>query len=164
MNPYSPPGAQSYPYPPAVAYQDGRTPGVSDPAIDILRQTRPWAMMFSVLCFLGSGFMLLVSAVVILTGSSFGAASKSSYPSAIGLIYLPFASLYIYPGLKLWAYAGAIGRLVVSRSSADLESALLQQKSFWKYSGIAAIAVVIFYFFGMLTMLAVWQFLAPTKH
>jgi hypothetical protein len=163
LNPYSPPSTAPFPGPPAGYVDPNQGAVVTSAVVEPLRQTRPWALLFSVLCFAASGFMMLASTAVVLAGSSFGA-RKGAPPSALGLAYVPIALVYIYPGLKLWAYASAIGRLVVSRSAADLESALVQQKSFWKYSGIAAVALVMLYAVGMLAFLAIWQFLAPTKH
>jgi hypothetical protein len=164
MNPYSPPGAMAYPYPPAPTREDGRTVDVSNGMVEVLRQTRPWAILFSILCFVGSAFMMLVSIAVLLAGSSVGATKTATFPRLIGLFYVPLATVYIYPGIKLWAYAIAIGRLVATRAGADLEIALRQQKSFWKYSGIAAIVVALVYFFGIVAFVVVWQYLAPTKH
>jgi hypothetical protein len=82
----------------------------------------------------------------------------------LGLIYVPLAALYIYPGMKLWAYASAIARLLASRSTADLESALGQQKSFWKFSGIAAIVVVVLYFVIIVGAIAMVAVAAAGKH
>lgn len=73
----------------------------------------------------------------------------------MGAIYIPLAALYVYPTIKLWQYAGAIGRLIGSRSSADLEAALLRPKSFWKFSGIAMlvlIGVYVLIFVGAMVM------------
>jgi len=64
---------------------------------------------------------------------------------ALGLVYLPLAALYVYPGIKLFKYGSAIGRLMASREPADLELALEQQKSFWKFSGISALVMVVLY-------------------
>jgi hypothetical protein len=160
-NPYSPPSALPYPYSPAPT-ADAPAARVSEHAIELLRQTRPWAMVISVLCFLGSGVMLIVSAAVVI-GSAV-AKSGVAFQSAFGLFYVPFAGLYVYPGIKLWAYANAIARLTISRSSVDLVAALRQQKSFWKYFGIAALVGIVVYFVGIVALLAIWQFLTPTKH
>jgi hypothetical protein len=163
MNPYSPPGSPPLPYAqysPAPVTDGGGAAGVSDAAVEMLRQTRPWAMLFSVLSFLGSGFMLLASLGMMVFGATSGAGLRSV---AFGLFYVPFAGLYVYPGVKLWAYGSSIARLVATRSQADLESALGQQKSFWKYSGIAAVVMIVVYFFGMVAFFAIWQYLAPTS-
>jgi len=53
--------------------------------------------------------------------------------------------LYLYPAIKLLGFASAIARLTASHAMNDLEDALKQQKSFWKFSGIAAIAIIVLY-------------------
>jgi len=155
MNPYSPPVAQGpYPAQPPGSYA---APGaVSELVVDLLRQTRPWVLFLGVLSFLGSGLMFLVSLGAMVAGLAASASSRSEFPTAaLGLIYLPLAGLYIYPGIKLVKYAGAIGRLLQSRSTVDLEDALLQQKSLWKFSGIAAIVVIVLYFVAIIGVVAV---------
>jgi hypothetical protein len=156
MNPYSPPGA-SGPYAPstfapAAAYGLPQPNAVSDLSVDLLRQTKPWVMLLSVLCFLASGFMIVAG--VAMAGMSL-VTSGAGFPGFgwLGLVYIPFAGLYVYPAVKMWSYSSAIGHLVVSRSPADLESALAQQKSFWKFCGIAAIITIVLYivfFVGMM--------------
>jgi hypothetical protein len=114
---------------------------VSDRAIELLRQTRPWALMIGVLSLLGCGFCVLVG----LGMSAFGFAEGGrEFPGWIGLLYVPMGAVGVYPGVKLCAYDSAIGRLVRSRTSAELEQALGQQKSFWKYCGIAFLGYIAF--------------------
>jgi hypothetical protein len=62
--------------------------------------------------------------------------------AVLGLVYIPFAIVYVYPGLKLWSYGKSIGQLMLSRASTDLEAALGHQKSFWKFVGILTLCVV----------------------
>jgi len=148
MNPYGPPGVSAPS--PQVQAPYGAPPGsVSEGAIELLRQTRPWVTFISVMCFIGSGFMLIIAAFVALAGAAVGTAAGPSAkmfpPAALAIIYVPIAALYLYPGVKLWMYGSAIERLLASRSTTDLESALLEQKSFWKFSGIAAIAIIVLY-------------------
>jgi Family of unknown function (DUF5362) len=145
-NPYSPPAAPAapgivYPAPPYGA-------SVGDGAIEMLRLTRPWVMLISIMCFIAVGLLLLAAAAVGLVGLMPSTAAKGGpFPMALlGLFYVPFAAIYIYPGVKLWKFSAAISTLLGTRSAADLENALRQQKSFWKYSGIAAIAMIVLYF------------------
>jgi hypothetical protein len=72
-------------------------------------------------------------------------AAGSKFPAWIGLVYLPFGAIYLYPAVKLWTYSSAIGRLLVSRGTGDLEAALDQQRSFWKFCGIAFLVIVALY-------------------
>jgi hypothetical protein len=151
-NPYSPPGAPMPQYPYAQPAAPGASGGVSDGAIEMLRLTRPWVQFMSVMCFLGAGLMLLASLSMFVMGAFAGAATSAAgkppfpFPMAmLGLVYLPLALIYIYPGLKLWKYGASIGRMLTSRSTVDLEAALGEQKSFWKYAGIVTIVLIAFY-------------------
>ena len=145
--PYAPPTAGALPQTgmPGAASGAGAA-GLSELALEMLRQTRPWVMFMGVLLFVLSGLMFLGGILMTFAGLAASAATKSVIPTtALGLIYLPFAVLYVYPGLKLVKYGSAIGRLMESRSSADLEDALTHQKSFWKFSGIASIVMIVLY-------------------
>jgi hypothetical protein len=149
MNPYSPP-SDLPPYPAAAAappYPIAASPGaVSEATILALRQTRPWVMFLGILAFIGSAFMLLASLLMIgVALVAGGGSAEKGMQALLGVIYLPLAVLYIYPGIKLWTYGSSIGRLMNSGAVADLEAALGQQKSFWKFSGIAAIVVMALY-------------------
>ena len=142
MNPYSPPtAAPAGVYAASSGYAAGPS-SVSESAIDSLRQTRPWVQFLSVLAFLGSAFLLLVGLGMTALGLFMSSGSSGGSKAAqivLGIVYIPLSLFYIYPGIKLWAYGSAIGRLLGSRSVADLEAALGEQKSFWKFCGIATI-------------------------
>lgn len=154
MNPYSPPGEPPATYPRAdVNYGAGSSAAVSDATVELLRQTRPWVILLSIFAFVGSGLMLLAGLFFAAWGM-LGPGAKGSQ-AAIGLIYLPIALIYIYPGIKLWGFGAAISRLMTSRASGDLEDALDQQRSFWKFSGIASVVVLGFYAVGIVVLIAV---------
>jgi hypothetical protein len=154
MNPYAPPTS---PYAQSPAMAPAANPGgaVSEQSVEMLRQTRPWVMLMGVLCFIGSAFMLLGGFAMLAMGAFASATTKSAAPMALGVVYIPLAGLYIYPGLKLTKYAGAIGRLLQTRASPDLDAALEQQKSFWKFAGITTIVMIILYIVFFIGMMAV---------
>lgn len=147
MNPYSPPADLAAPPYPAPAMAPIAGPGqVTEIAVDMLRQTRPWVMFLSILTFLASAGILLLGLMMIGVGlMAAGSGPEKGVQAAIGAVYLPMSALYIYPAIKMWSYGSAIGRLVASRANEDLEAALRQQKSFWKFSGIAAIVMIALY-------------------
>ncbi|HTQ43654.1 MAG TPA: DUF5362 family protein [Polyangiaceae bacterium] len=155
MNPYAPP-TTPYAPPPAMAPP---APGgmVPEQSVEMLRQTRPWVMLMGVLCFIGSAFMLLGGLAVIAMGALAAATAggKSAAPMALGIVYIPLSALYIYPGLKLTKFGGAIGRLVQSRAAPDLDAALEQQKSFWKFAGITTVVMIVLYIFVIIGAMAV---------
>ena len=118
-------------------------------ALDALSATRPWVMLVSILLFIALAFAALFLLLALLAGVG---AAFSDGGGAAGAVMLVFAVigglallLYFFPALFLMRYASAIGRLRNSRSSEDLESALVNQKSFWKFVGILTIVVISFY-------------------
>ncbi len=139
-NPYSPPmGAVA----PIGARLDRAEP--TEMTIEALRQTRPWVLFLAVMAFIGSAFLLLGGVSMLLLGASMPRTPGAPPMGILAAFYIPMAALYIYPGMKLWQYGQAIGRLVSSRSNEDLEIALTQQKSFWKFAGIVTIAMMVLY-------------------
>ena len=113
----------------------------------------------SVLMFIGAGFMLLVALVMLVAGGSIAASSKTGalpagMMSGIAILYALLAGLYIYPALKLWKYASNIGTLLISGTVLDLEAALGQQRSFWKFLGIMVIAIFVLYFVIVIALVA----------
>lgn len=125
---------------------------ISSIAISHLVRTRKWVRLCSVMGFIGSAFMILAGIIMMATGGMLGASSGlrgSAYSTGLGigmgLFYLVFAVLYIYPSLRLWQYASSITRLEQSRDSYSLETALDRQRSFWKFVGIMILLLIILY-------------------
>src|SRR4051812_25578095 len=141
MNPYSPPLAQQA-YVPMPSYEPQNAMALGEGTITLLRQTRPWVIVMSIFCFLGSALSLLGAVAVFALGAI---SPDKSIPAALGLVYLPFALLYVYPGIKLWSYGSAISRVAATRTVRDLDHALAQQKSFWKYVGIMMLSLIALY-------------------
>ena len=135
---------------------------VSDAAVEMLRQTKPWVMFLSIVSFIGSGLMLLGGVSMMALGA-FQPSGSAMPTAALGAVYIPMAMLYIYPALKLWGFSGAIGRLLASRSNMDLETALGQQKSFWKFAGIVTIVMIALYAVLIVGMMVV-GFAAAGRH
>jgi len=71
----------------------------------------------------------------------------------IAVMYGVFAFLYIYPAVKLWAFANRITSLGSTRSVADLDAALTEQRRFWKFLGIMTIIMICLYFVFIIGMI-----------
>jgi hypothetical protein len=167
MNPYlAPAPAPSYEGPAPSPYGDAaddRGAQVTEMAVEMLRQTRPWVMFLSVMSFIGAAFMFL-GGILVMAASALTPA-KGPLPGAVlGAIYLPMGLLYIYPAIKMWTYGGAIGRLLTSRASVDLEAALAQQKSFWKFAGIVTIVMMVLYAVAIIGLVIVGVAAAGSAH
>ena len=138
---------------------------ISQGVLAQLAGTKGWVRFISVLMFLGAGFMLLVGLVMLVAGGSIaGSAKAGAIPAGmmtgIAIVYALLSFTYIYPALKLWKYATSIGALLISGSMMDLESALSQQRSFWKFLGIMVIALFVLYFLVAIAMIAFGGFAA----
>lgn len=141
MNPYSPPMGYAAPYGDSSVGAKGAP---TEMTLELLRQTRPWVLFLGVMAFIGAAFLLLGGVASLVLGAVAGS-SGGAPMMLLGLLYIPLALLYVYPGLKLWHYGQAIGRLMSSRGADELETALSHQKSFWKFAGIASIVCMVLY-------------------
>jgi hypothetical protein len=63
--------------------------------------------------------------------------------------------LYTPPAVHLWRYAASIQQLQTGSGQQALESALRNQKSFWKYVGILSCVMMALYALGMLAVMGV---------
>jgi len=148
-NPYSTPVANLY----------GNASGTSDDAVSpgtiaALAGTKPWVRFMSVMMWIGAAIMLIAAAGMGILGAVGGpvktaidqAGAFGGAPLiAIAIIYGVLALLYVYPAVKLWSYATRIATLSTTRSVADLNMALNQQRQFWKFCGIMVIIMLCAY-------------------
>ncbi len=153
-NPYASPSANLF------GSTSGTSADIAPPgAIVQLQRTKPWVRFIGVLLWI----MIALMAAVLAFGAVAGAAGLSALAqSQGGAEGMPAAAqgvaavsmlvgfgimliLYVYPAIKLWKYGTFIGKLVISRSAADLESALDQQRALWKFAGILTIISLCIY-------------------
>ena len=74
-------------------------------------------------------------------------------------MYLVYAALYLAGSYFLFVYGLRIGSFQRSNSFADLESALVAQKSFWKLVGIV---IVVGFVLGVVALVGVLGFTVMT--
>ena len=113
-------------------------------ALEMLRQTKPWARLFSVILFVIGGILLLVGAIVVIAGIA-TPRQNGAYLMGMGCGYMIFPLLYLMPAIYLGRYATNIGTLLQMGRSTDLEAVLSAQKSFWKFVGIVTLVIICFY-------------------
>jgi uncharacterized protein DUF5362 len=152
-NPYSTPIANLY-----GATTDGAIDAVSPSTIAMLAGTKPWVRFMSVLMWIAVGIMLLgalglgaVSMLGIVKQTKSGPLGGMEFV-VMAVIYGVMAFVYIFPAIKLWKYANRIGSLGATRSVADLDAALNEQRSFWKFIGVMTIFLIcsyIIFFIGL---------------
>jgi len=135
-------------------------PGITLRTSEALRRTKPWVMFISVLMWIAVGFMLLGAVFILFAGFAGSLFGESGVPEGLmmalmALIYVVMAILYIFPAILLWRYGSRIGRMLATASVSELEGALEAQKSFWKFIGIFAIALIGFYGLLVVAMMVV---------
>ena len=127
-----------------ISYQGGGVPvGVSARSMDLLRQTRPWVLFLSILGFIVTGLMVLFGVGFGLLGMAGG--GGSAVGAGMGLLYIAISAIYFFPALFLWRYGSRIGGLMAGGQVQDLENALEAQKSFWRFTGILMVVVIVLY-------------------
>ena len=146
-NPYASPSANLY-----GTTAGGGADAVSEGAIRQLQGTKPWVQFMSVLFFIGAAFMFLAGILMGVMGGIGGMAMAGGEPGAgiagamgivIAVFYCLFGVLYLLPAVKMWKYGSRIGTLAQTRSVADLEGALNEQRIVWKFWGILTIVGVV---------------------
>jgi hypothetical protein len=138
-NPYKTPEAVS-----VLSDVGGADPKL-EKSVSMLRQTRPWVRLVSVVMFLVS-FMMMAGGLFMVVGALGGVGGfAGGVGTMVGVVYSVMAMLYIAPAVFLWKYANRIGIFVSDGSTGSLASALESQKSFWKFVGIAMLVVIAFY-------------------
>lgn len=138
----------SNPYSPPLSGQAVDSSYINESVIEVLRTTGPWLRFMSILGFIGAGFMMLAAAAM-LGMSAIGFAGTAGLPSWLGLFYVLFGALYIYPSLLLWRSASSIGRVVAGEGESALVEHLRLNRSLWKFIGISVIAVFALYILGI---------------
>jgi hypothetical protein len=138
----------SDPYRPLEASLDGPisapagSTAPSDAVVQLLAQTRPWVRLMAIFAFGVIGLFVVLVVLMGVIGHRIGS-GKIAAPAFIPL--LGFMLLYLPPALFLWSYAASIKRLLAGGGQTALESALRNQKSFWKYVGILSSVMMVFY-------------------
>lgn len=125
-----------------------------------LEQTRPWVRLMAIFGFIFGGLMVLGAVTMVLVGS-LGQTPEDVAASPLGanatvaasLGYLLGAVLYGIPAIYLHRYARAIGRMAADDSGTAVEDALKQQRSFWRFAGLAALVTAVVAVLGFVAAL-----------
>lgn len=169
-NPYSSPVANLF-----GSATSSVAEAVSPSTIAQLAGTKPWVRFMSVIFWLAGLFLVLLCSFYALLAAS-GTLNNPEFTSNPAIagnpmlsknpavftgilvgtsVYLGvFAFLTIYPALKLWKYANCIARLMASRSIADLDAALTEQRRYWKFHGIMTLIGICMVLIGIIAFLA----------
>lgn len=126
---------------------------VSAAVVDQLTRTKGWTRFFSVILWIGAGFLVLGGLAMIGMGAMSGVASEEFADQLggamsllpLGILYFLMAFIYIYPALKLGKFSSRISDLSTQPTETNLVAALNEQRAFWKYVGIWMIVFFVLY-------------------
>jgi hypothetical protein len=155
VNPYQSPESAVNPVKPLVAQ------GVlTETMLMYLKGASPWLRFLGVLGFIICGFLVL-GAVLFFTliplagdlwyelpwAQSFAdeaAGASAQFGVIFGLYFLIIAALCFFPFYFIYNFGAKIRGYLVSGADQDLEKALKNNKSLWKFTGILTIVMLAF--------------------
>jgi len=131
-------------------------------AIKYLTETRKWSYFLSIMGFITAGILVVVGLIMgfalsLIPSDQLNAMGLvgSSLGFLMGLIYILIAILYLFPTLYLYKFSQKMKVAISVTNNDELEEAFKNQKSFYKFIGIATIISI-----GIYILFAIFAFLA----
>jgi len=135
---------------------------ISETAIKYLTETRKWSYFLSIMGFITAGILVVVGLIMgfalsLIPSDQLNAMGLvgSSLGFLMGLIYILIAILYLFPTLYLYKFSQKMKVAISVTNNDELEEAFKNQKSFYKFIGIATIISI-----GSYILFAIFAFLA----
>jgi len=135
---------------------------ISETAIKYLTETRKWSYFLSIMGFITAGILVVVGLIMgfalsLIPSDQLNAMGLvgSSLGFLMGLIYILIAILYLFPTLYLYKFSQKMKVAISVTNNDELEEAFKNQKSFYKFIGIATIISI-----GIYILFAIFAFLA----
>jgi len=111
---------------------------LSPVGVSYLLETAKWAKFLSILGFIGMGFMVIGGLFASVAMSRFG----GSQSLLIGVMYIVMAAIYFFPILYLYKFSNDLKEALNRNNSSQLELALGNLKSHYKFIGILTIVLL----------------------
>jgi len=137
INPYQAPDADLNAPKPSVSSN-----GLTVDMIKYLREAAPWIRFIGILSFIGCGIIVLAGvgfmiAMPLLAGFTNLYAGLLS--SSMGIVYIIIGVIMFFPARFTYSFGSKIRSFIQSNNEHDLEMALKNNKSLWKFCGILCI-------------------------
>ena len=114
---------------------------ITDMAAGYINETRKWAQFLAILGFIGTGMLAIMA---IFAGSMFSGMIGAG-GIAVTVLYLLMALLYFFPSLYLFRFSEKSNRALYKKDSDELEAAMGNLKSTFKFYGVSAIVFISLY-------------------
>ena len=124
-------------------------------SLSYLNETRKWTMFLAILGFVFVGIMVIFSLMFSAIFSALPGMTDAEmpFPSFLfGLIYLVMAGLYFFPILYLYKFSTFTKNAIMNRDSGQINDALKNLKSHYKFIGILTIVILVLYPIGIMAM------------
>lgn len=122
----------------------------ADP-LEILRRTRPWLRLLGIALLLGAAVTVLIGLALVGIGivasgmlGEEGEAHVGPILLLLGLLMLPLALAYVYPGIVLLRAASRIPGPGAAGAESAAAASIELQRRFWRYVGVAALLALAF--------------------
>ena len=165
LNPYQAPGADLNAPKPAIS-----SSGLTETMVKYLKETAPWLRFIGIISYIGCGITVFAGVgfmVAMPFLSGFSDLYTGLLGSSMGILYIILGAIMFFPARFTYNFGAKIRSYIQSNNEFDLELALKNNKSLWKFYGIlciiyiaiipvAIIIGIIFAVTGMLTNIPGW--------
>jgi hypothetical protein len=119
-----------------------------------LNTTRKWTMFLAILGFIGIGVFLIVGLFTGVFLSFFNKGdTATSYPGwLVFVIIITTSILYFFPMLYIFRFSKFISVVIKTHDKEELKKAFRNLRSYFTYTGILIIAVLVIYVIAFLIM------------
>ena len=130
---------------------------ISPIASNYLNETGKWTKFLAIMGFIMIGFIVIVglfagTMMSLAGGDQFGV-MMPGMSFFIGFIYVVMGLIYLFPTLYLFKFSNKIKSALQSNNNDELNEALSNQKSFYKFIGIFTIVILsIYLLFGIIAV------------
>jgi hypothetical protein len=143
LNPWQSPEA------PAQAEENAARGILTETMIRRLKEASPWLRFVGILGYIGAVFLIVTGAIMVIlllvAGiNAFASGSDATgimgmFSSLMGFIYVAGGVLVFFPARYTHGFGAKIRNYLLSGAEKDLEEALKNNRSLWRFSGILAI-------------------------
>ncbi|MDR0623537.1 MAG: hypothetical protein LBG10_03820 [Treponema sp.] len=122
-----------------VAPEPDNSARLTGTMVRYLKEAAPWLRFIGILSFVGCGFMFLggiAFLVITMAVPDFGGEFGGLGGGIGSIVYIFSGALMFFPARFTYNFGAKIRRYLRSNSEDDLEQALKNNKSLWKFNGI----------------------------
>ncbi len=117
--------------------------GLTETMVRYLKEASPWLRFIGILGFIGCSFMFLGGIIMMFAMPMMAASAENFlagfFSSSIGIVYIILGVVMFLPARFTYNFGTKIRSYLQSNNEQDLELALKNNKSLWKFYGILCI-------------------------